>query len=103
MAKNIAGILCNLILGFLTCPSLIIWITDIQGTAKGISYRIPEAERDIYALFGWMVLAAWMTVLICSEIAIFKFLFRKNWKLWGMGIGAWFFSMLAAFFLGVWR
>ena len=57
--RKIIGILANILLGFLTCPYLVIFITNIQGTAKGAAYTIPEVERDIYAMFGWIVLGIW--------------------------------------------
>jgi len=79
--KKIIGVLTNIILGFFTCPCLLIFITDIQGIAKGSAYTIPEVERDIYAMFGWTVLSGCLIILICSEIAIFKLLFKKNLRM----------------------
>ena len=101
MLRKIIGILANILLGFLTCPYLVIFITNIQGTAKGAAYTIPEVERDIYAMFGWIVLSIWLIILVCSEIAILKFLFKKNLYMWCVGIFTLFLSTFITFFLGV--
>lgn len=103
MLKKIIGILANMFLGFLTCPCLIIFITDIQGTTKGTAYTIPEVERDIYAMFGWLVLGIWLIILICAEIAILKFLFKRNLYMLCIGIFTLFLSAFIVFFLGVWN
>lgn len=103
MLKKIIGILANMFLGFLTCPCLQIFITDIQGTAKGTAYTIPEVERDIYVMFGWMVLGIWLIILICSEIAILKFLFKRNLHMLCVGIFTLLLSTIITLFLGIWN
>lgn len=102
MIKKIIGILINIILGFLTCPCLIIFITNIQGTTKGNAYTIPEVERGVYVLFGAIILFIWMIVLICSEITIFKLLLKKNLHIWCLGIIILFLSIVATLISGVW-
>ena len=83
MLRKIIGILANILLGFLTCPYLVIFITNIQ---------------DIYAMFGWIVLSIWLIILVCSEIAILKFLFKKNLYMWCVGIVTLFLSTFITFF-----
>ena len=100
--KKIFGVLINIFLGFFTCPCLLIFITDIQGIAKGAAYTIPEVERDIYAMFGWTVLGVCLIILICSETAIFKLLFKKNLHMLCVGILILFISFITLL-SGVWN
>ena len=100
--KKIFGVLTNIFLGFFTCPCLLIFITDIQGIAKGAAYTIPEVERDIYAMFGWTVLSVCLIILIWSETAIFKLLFKKNLHMLCVGILILFISFITLL-SGVWN
>ena len=47
--RKIIGILINLFLGFMTCPCLRIFISNIQGTSKGAAY-ISTVSRQPVAL-----------------------------------------------------
>lgn len=102
MIRKIAGILANIFLGFLTCPCLLIFITNIQGTAKGLAYTIPEVERGIYTFVGSMILFAWIVILMCCEIAIFKFLFKKNLTILCWNIVLLFVTIFVTLFMGIW-
>lgn len=102
MIKKTIGLLINLFWGFLTCPCLLIFITNIQGTAKGPAYTIPEVERDIYAIAGWMVLLVWTVIFICMEIAVFKYLFRKDRYMLCVGVMVFLVSAFLTWFLKVW-
>ena len=100
---KIIGILINLFLGFMTGPCLLIFISNIQGTSKGAAYTIPEVEQDIYIIVGWAVLIIWLIILICSEIAIFKLLFKKNLRMLCSGVFILFVSIVITLIAGVWN
>lgn len=61
-----------------------------------------RSKRGVYVLFGVIILFIWMIVLICSEITIFKLLFKRNLHIWCLGIIILFLSILATLISGVW-